>query len=154
MSTSPQNARKEMFARLNTCWQAGAAAIVGSVPEIRFQGVAEPQPPAMDGFFARCSTQGVDTKQSAFIMATPGASPAEFTSNGVLIIQVFAPMVAKTAYAKGELLAALAQGAFMAYETASGVWFRRPRIIELDNDGTWYRWNVFVDYQFDQIKGN
>lgn len=151
---APSNARREMFARLADCWDAKAPAIVqGPAPEIRWQGEEEGPLPGGLKFWARCSTAGVDTAQSGFSTDEVGQNGARFTTTGVIIVQVFAPMKNRGSYAKGELLAALAQRTFMAAHTPSGVWFRRPRINELDNDGTWYRWNVIADYTFDQAKG-
>lgn len=154
MSTSPQIARKEIFALLDAGWTAGAPAIMGGVPQVRYQGVEERTLPGAVEYWARASTQMVTTGQRAHQMnPTPGQSPVVFETNGVILIQIFAPMKNRDSYAKGELLAELAQCMFMATETVSGVWFRNPRINELENDGTWYRWNVIVDYQFNQIRG-
>ncbi|WLJ71042.1 hypothetical protein [Sphingomonas phage Kimi] len=153
MSIQPQAARKEIFARINTVWETHAEDLLGVEAELRFQGDEKPGLPGSDKFWGRASTQLVTTRNSAHIMSNePGASPAEFTSNGLVFIQLFAPM--KTgAYGKMELLAEQLQRCFMAANTNSGVWFRNPRINELTNDNTWYRWNVVSEYQFNQVKG-
>lgn len=157
MSATPQQARKEIFALIDTTWKAKAPAIVAplALPEMRWQGIEKGALPGSTKYWARSSTQLATTRQSAHIMRPddPGQSPVEFATSGVIFIQVFAPMSEHGSYAKGELLAALAQCMFMAAETASGVWFRNPRINELVPDGTWYRWNVMADYQFNQVKG-
>jgi len=152
MSATPQQARKEIFALLADKWAAGT--IVSPVPEIRYQGVEKAATPGADKFWAMASTQLVTTRQRAHIMPDgPGMSPPEYVTDGFLVVQLFAPMKSPTAYATGELLAAFVQCIFMAAETASGVWFRNPRINELEAAGTWYRWNVIVDFQFNQTKG-
>lgn len=151
---APQTARREIFALFAAGWSAGAATIVGSAVPVRYQGVEERTPPGALEYFVRASTQLADTGQSGFAIAEHTARGVRFTTDGVAIFQVFAPMKSPGAYAKGELLATLAQGIFMGAQTSSGVWFRRPRINELDDDGTWYRWNVMTDFQFDQAKGN
>lgn len=156
MSTTPQNARKEIFALIASGWAAKAPAIVApaAAPEMRYQGIEEGALPGAQKFWARSSTQLVTTRQSAHMMLPePGQSPVEYATAGVVFVQIFAPMKGIGSYAKGELLAELGQCMFMATETASGVWFRNPRINELTNDGTWYRWNVIADYQFNQVKG-
>src|SRR3546814_19677064 len=61
---------------------------------------------------------------------------------------MFAPMKGKETWRKGELLSELGQRMLMASETGGGVWFRNRLIRELNNDGTFYRWNVITDYQF------
>lgn len=150
---SQQNARKEMFALVDAAWAAGATAIAGYVPDIRFQGVEEAALPGADKFWARCSTNNVTTNQVGHAMPEAGVSDVVYRTVGFITLQVFAPMKGADSYAKGELLSSLGQRMFMASETGGAVWFRNPRIRELDNDGTWYRWNVIADYQFDQTKG-
>jgi len=156
MSTTPQLARKSIFALIGACWADKAPALVApkAAPVMRYHGDEKGALPGSDKYWARAGTQLADTRQSAHIMTNdPGGSPVEFSTAGVVIVQVFAPMSETGSYAKGELLAELAQGMFMATETSSGVWFRRPRINELPNDGTWHRWNVIADFQFNQVKG-
>lgn len=150
---SQQNARKEMFALVDAAWQAGAGAIVGTVPEVRYQGVEKKDLPGADKYWMRASTQNVMTKQKGHSLPVAGVSDVVYQTEGFITLQIFAPMNSPAAYAKGELLSALGQRMFMASETPGAVWFRNPRIRELDNDGTWYRWNVIADYQFDQTKG-
>lgn len=151
---APPTARREVFALFAAGFAAEAATIVGSAVDVRYQGVEEPMSPGALEYFVRASTQLADTGQSGFVVAEHAAKGVRFTTDGVAIFQVFAPMKSPGAYAKGELLASLVQRIFMSAETPSGVWFRRPRINELENDGTWYRWNVLTDFQFDQAKGN
>lgn len=155
MSITPQNARKEIFARVDQCWAARAPAVLAPAPppEMRYQGVERETLPGSTKHWARASTQLATTKQSAHVTDVDGASPVEFATVGIAFIQIFAPMSEAGGYAKGELLAGIAQRIFMAGETPSGVWFRNPRINELPNDGTWYRWNVIADFQFNQTKG-
>jgi hypothetical protein len=154
MSLTPQEARKQMLALIDTCWNAGAPAIVGHVPEIRWQGHELPGLPGADNYWMRASTQGVANPQRGHRMPEVGISKPVYDNLGIVMLQIFAPMKSVEAYAKGELLAGLGQGMFMASETGGSIWFRNPRIRELDNDGTWYRWNVIADYQFSQVKGD
>lgn len=156
MTATPQQARKEIFALIAAEWAAKAPAIVAplAVPEVRWQGVEKAALPGATKFWARAGTQLATTRQNAHIMPDgPGGSPVQFGTAGIVTIQIFAPMKEPASYAKGELLAELGQCMFMATETASGVWFRNPRINELPSDGTWYRWNVIADFQFNQVKG-
>lgn len=152
---TPQEARKEIFARVKACWTAGANAIVGYTPEIRWQGIEEGELPGASKFFMRASTTGVTTRQSGHQCPDdPGGSPVVYDTYGFVTLQIFAPMKGKDNWSKGELLSELGQRMFMASETGGGVWFRNPRIRELNNDGTWFRWNVLADYQFSQTKGS
>lgn len=155
MTLTYQQARKEMFAKVNDCWQAHAGDIVSPIPEIRWQGVEEGALPGADKFWMRVGTNTVTTRQSGHMSPdAPGGSPVVYDTYGFITLQMFAPMKGKDTWSKGELLSELGQRMFMASETGGGVWFRNPRIRELNNDGTWYRWNVIADYQFSQTKGS
>lgn len=155
MSLSYSAARKQMFALVDQCWKAKAEAVYGYLPEIRWQGVEEGKLPGADKFWMRVGTETVSTRQSGHQLPEgPEGSPVVYDTYGFITLQMFAPMKGKDAWAKGELLSELGQRMFMASETGGGVWFRNPRIRELNNDGTWYRWNVIADYQFSQTKGS
>jgi hypothetical protein len=155
MMLTYQQARKEMFAKVNTCWAEKAPAIVNPIPEIRWQGIEEGALPGADKFWMRASTTTVTTRQSGHASPdSPEGSPVVYDTYGFITLQIFAPMKGKDSWSKGELLSEVGQRMFMASETAGGVWFRNPRIRELNNDGTWYRWNVISDYQFSQVKGS
>lgn len=153
MTTTPQLARKAMFALVDSVWQAKSEAIVGYVPHIRYQGVEEGTLPGADKFWMRASTMTVLTSQKGHRVPEVGVSQPVYETYGNITLQLFAPMKSAEAYAKGELLAELGQCMFMASETGGSIWFRNPRIRELENDGTWYRWNVIAEYQYSQVKG-
>lgn len=154
MTLTTPEARKQMFDRIDSVWSTQAAAIAGALPEMRYQGVKEAAKPGADKYWARASTQHVLTRQSAFTNQEQGegGSKVIYETSGVLYIQIFAPMSDLTGWARGELLAQLGKGMFMAWETSGSVWFRNPRFEELEDDGTWYRWNVKVDFQYSEAK--
>jgi hypothetical protein len=155
MSLTPQEARKEMFAKVDRCWKARAPAIVDPIPEIRWQGVEEGALPGANKYWMRVGTQMVTTVQSGHQSAEADvADDVVYDTYGFITLQMFAPMKGKGTWDKGELLSQVGQRMFMASETGGGVWFRNPRIVEVKNDGTWYRWNVIADYQFSQVKGS
>ena len=154
MTVNPQTARKEMLALFANPWTTAANAIIGYNPEIRYQGLEKPGLPGADKYWGRLSTQESDTMHKGHRLADPGVSDVVYDTLGVITFQLFAPMNSPTSWEKGELLNQAARRIFMASSTASGVWFRRPRVRALDNDGTWYRWNVSADYQFSQVKGD
>lgn len=155
MSATPQNARKEIIARFDAVWNDKAPAIVApdDAPVIRYQGVEKGALPGAKKYWVRFGTTLVTTEEGGYVQGDgPEQSPVAFETYGFLTAQLFAPMIGD-GHTKGELLAELAQCMFMRYETPSGVWFRNPRINGLENDGTWYRWNIIVDFRFSQIKG-
>lgn len=149
MATTPTNARDEIF-RLFTD-NFDVSAIVDECV-IRYQGKESGAVP--EKYWLRVSTQQVTSPQSAHIMRDdPGQSPVEYETNGLVFVQVFAPMSDEDSFRKGELIATHSRDIFRAVETPSGVWFRNARFNELDPDGKHYRWNVKVEYQFNERKG-
>lgn len=157
MSSSAPEARDDVFRLFTEGWTL-ADDIVGESVELRYQGVlfgpgGTALPPIDPGrYWARLSMRNVMSRQSAFVIdQVEGESPIVFESNGLLFVQVFAPMSAVDGFAKGLLLAKLAQAIFRAAETPSGVIFRNVRISELEDDTKSYRWNVIAEYEFDEI---
>lgn len=149
MPTTPTNARDEIF-RLFTD-DFDVSAIVDECV-VRYQGNERGDPPKK--YWVRISTQQVTSPQAAHIMRDePGASPIAYDTNGLVFVQVFAPMSDEDSFRKGELIATKARDIFRAVETPSSVWFRNARFNELDPDGKHYRWNVKVEYQFSERKG-
>lgn len=142
-----------MFFRVNAIWQARAPGVLGFAPEIRYQGLEKPELPGADKFWMRAMTTTVTTRQSGHMLPDePYGSPVVYTNFGFITLQIFAPMKSPNSWALGEQLAEIGQYMFMAAETGGNVWFRNPRIREINSDGTWYRWNVISDYQFDQVR--
>ncbi len=152
MTTTPSEARYEMFDLFEQIWLTLAPVIVGYAPELRFQGVEKPGVPDPLKYWARLSTQNAVARQTAFVEDDePGKTRREYTNKGNLFVQVFAPMSEVDGYDLGYKLAELAQGIFQNAETSSSVWFRNVRINEQPNDGKAYPFNVVVEYQFDQL---
>ncbi len=148
--TAPQ-ALDEMFALFWRVWQSGTPAIVGNVPAVRWPGVEERNPPAMDSYWARVSTQEIDSPQTTLKSGVAPDEKQRYTSTGLLFVQLFCPMSDAKAKERGDALAELARGAFRGVETPGGVWFRNPRSSPLAPQDNAYRFNIVVEYQFDGI---
>ena len=151
MTASYIEAKDAMFALFNTAWQAGAGAIVGSVPEIRWQGVEGRDLPPTDDYWCRVSLQTLRRKQATLGLPTGDADIKRYTVFGLIFVQVFCPMALSDAGAKGELLAQLAQNAFSGKTTDNGVWFRNTVINELPATDDYYIFNVVAEYTYDDI---
>lgn len=145
-ATYPQ-AIDEIYGLFRTAWNAGAPAIVGYTPEIRWPGVEEPTKPETKKFWARVSSQNVTERQITFRNGTS----KRYQTDGLIFVQIFAPMSNAQAMEKLRLLAVVARNAFRGKVTGSDVWFRNCRINELSPDGTSYRCNIVAEYQFDEI---
>lgn len=149
-ATYPQ-AIDAMFAMFKTAWEAGASVIVGSVPEIRWAGVEKPDKPIVDVYWCRVSQQTVLEGQTTLKTGIAPSENRRYTSTGLLFVQLFCPMSDAQAYDKGRQLAVLARNAFRGNETTNGVWFRNARINELAPEENAYRFNIVVEYEYDDI---
>ncbi len=151
MTATPQQAREEVYELFTNDWKASAGVILNPIPEIRYQGKEKGEVP--QGAFVRISMQQVRSSQSAHTMRDdPEASGTQYTTYGLIFVQVFVPVSLRDGYFKGELLATFARDIFRARETPSGVWFRNARFNELEPEGSKHRWNVSVEYEYNEIK--
>lgn len=139
-----------MFALFRTAWNAGAVAIVGTVPEVRWQGVEGKEKPPVSGYWCRVSTQSVIEQQTSHKSGLAPDESRRYTSSGLLFVQLFCPMSDAQAMDKGRRLAMLARDAFRGKET-NNIWFRNCRINELPPDENAYRFNIVVEYEYDDI---
>lgn len=140
-----------MFKLFNDAWSAGASAIVGSVPPIRWQGVEGRDKPLPNSYWCRVSTQNVLERQTTHKTGVAIGENRRYTSSGLLFVQLFCPMSSADAMDKGRQLATLARDAFRGKTTPNDVWFRNARINELPPEESFYRFNIVVEYEYDDI---
>jgi hypothetical protein len=148
MPSNPVLAREEVFELFTAEFKPLSVQCA-----IEYQGkVAKSKPRS---YWVRLSMTQVMSGQSGFVLTDePTPSPASFETSGLVQVQVFAPLSAEDSFHNGDLLAQKATDIFRRAGTASGVWFRNARYNELPfrpND-TEYRWNVVVEYEFDEFK--
>lgn len=160
MVATRAQARDEMFQLLlDADADLKAANDALSELEMRWQGIETPDevdnaPKTMAGkFWTRALTQVLVSRQSAHMMTDePGGSPACWQTNGQLIVQVFAPRNVVDSYRTGDLLAGMIADIYRNVETNSGVWFRDATAKEVSSEHSFWRWNVTVEFQFDERK--
>lgn len=140
-----EQAINDMFSQFFTIWQAGASAIVGYTPEVIWHGVEEGVTPDRSKFWARASHKTALTEQAAFTVGSK-----HFTTKGILYIQVFCPFTTQKAVGLGRKLAVLVRNAYSGKESAGGVWFRNPKIVDRPVDKDWFQLVVSVEYTFDE----
>ena len=142
-------AADEIYGLLNDAWQAGAAAFnEGEVPRIVWPYKSE-SAPSVDTVWARVSRQTVREGQST--LQDDGSK--RYTSDGLLFVQIFAPLRDGKAGWRLQRLAMLARDCFRGQSTPGGVWFRNMRIQELKPDAKSYQIKVVTEYQYDEIGG-
>lgn len=143
-------ASDEMYALFFEAWKAGAAEFNdGEVPVVKwpykFDGKGNP----VDSVWARVSRQTVREGQAALVNGENGGRV--YTSDGLLFVQIFAPLNDAKAGWRLLKLAMLARDSFRGQSTPGGVWFRNMRIQELPADAKSYQIKVVTEYQYDEL---
>jgi len=148
MTTDYISAVDQMFALFNAAFSASAPAIVGYMPDVRWQGIDEGTTPDASKFWCRVSQQTVIEEQSTIADEN---GKRRYTADGLLFVQLFCPISDVEAMEKGRKLAVIARNAFRGKATSGKVWFRNVRINELPKEESAYRFNVVAEYEYDEI---
>lgn len=148
MTTTYEEAKDEIYSQFFAAWVAGSAAIVGYVPEVRWQNLEEATKPDQSKYWARVSTQSVDEPQAN--LGADAEGKRRYTGLGLVFVQIFVPKTEGNDY-KGAKLAELARNAYRGKKTTGGVWFRNVRINNLEPEELFYRFNVVAEYEYDEI---
>lgn len=151
MTTTYIAAVDSMFLAINLAWKAGAAAIVGYLPEVRWQGIENPDPPDASKYWARVSQQGVDRHQASLSNNVNGPDKRRFNSAGLIFVQIFAPRSDELGFQRGQGLAVIARDALSRHTADGEVWFRYARVNELPPEEQWHRFNVVAEYEYDEL---
>jgi hypothetical protein len=148
---SPIAARDEMFKLFNDAWTAGTFAIVGYVPEVRYQG-REKGKPDNSKFWCRVSTQTILDRQATLSDCVGEPFKKRFETSGLLFGQIFAPKAVVNSYELGYRLAILARGVYRGKTSnPGGIVFQNVRINELPPEELSWRFNVVAEFEFDEI---
>ena len=144
--------RNEIFALFNAAWEANTAAIVGYVPEVRWQGVQERDLPESSKFWVRVSKQTVFEEQATLSTCEGKPGQKKYTASGLVFVQLFCPKSNAQAVELGQKLAKVARNAFRGKTTPGKIWFRNARI----NDGIppeelYERFNVVTEFEYDEL---
>lgn len=152
MPTSYAVARDEMFAKLLAGWTAGAASIVGYVPELKWPGEEDQNPQATEVYWGRVSLAEGETEQSGLSAGAyaPDGAVRRYTSFGLIYVQLFGPRHNADAVQKLALLSQCAQAALRG-ETPSGVVFYDASFRSMLPEAVWEGFIVKAEYEFDSI---
>lgn len=151
MSINYQQAKDEMNARFYEDWKAQSAAVVGYVPEVRWQNQELGSIPGNDKFWCRVYISSIDENQTSLSNAVGGPNQRRYTDYGLVFVQLFGPKTLPNADRLNNELAMLAQRAFRGKVTPGKIWFRNVRINELEPEQQFYRCNVIAEYEYDEI---
>ncbi len=145
MSTTYPEAVDQMYGRIKTQIDTNALPIVGIVPEVRYLGRAKPDIPPPDKMYLEVNVITNTSRQSGF-----GVTKRLYTTTGTLYAKLFAPMATPNNFRLAMLLADMLKKSFEIKELSASVWYRNARIVELIPERGFYRFNLTVDYNYDE----
>lgn len=152
MSTTYSNAVDEINAVFWQNWNtAETLAIVGYVPEVRWQYVQEPETPDGSKFWARVSVQTVLESQATFSNDAAKPWQKRYTSSGLVFVQIFCPKSNQLSGEIGRKISEIARNSFRGALTPSNVWFKNARISEAAPEELFYRFNVVAEFEYDEF---
>jgi hypothetical protein len=127
-------------------WTALTPAIVGSVPELRFMDVEKAAIPA--GTFARFVMDPVSSPQASL---RNGEFGQRYENNGIIIIQLLVWKANVQAAEQQRKLGTMCQNIFRDPAFPGCFIFTNIRVNKLTAEADYFRTNVLVDYQFDEL---
>lgn len=145
-------ARDEMYAVMNTAWNAGAITAIAAPASIniRFVGIPLEEP---TGYWVRISSQIIEQLLASMADETTfGNNKRRYETSGIVFAQLFAPKSEKNAYDKGFRVAQILRNAFRSHGQSGNVTFTNARINPLSEDGSSYKWNVVADFSYDTVQ--
>lgn len=151
MTTTRSEARNEINGLFLAAWNANAAAIVGYVPNVEWQGVQPRTTPDPSKYWARVSMQTVFEEQTTLSTCEGKPGQKRYTASGLVFVQLFCPKSLGQAFELGGELAEVAKKAFRGKSTPGKVWFRNARINEIDPEDLYYRYNVVTEFEYDEL---
>lgn len=151
MTTNYSGATDQINQVFFDAWTANAAAVIGYVPEVRWQDVTEPDTPDGSKYWARVSIQTIDEPQTTFAVGVSGPDKRRYTAYGLVFVQLFGPKSDVTSSEKIKQLAEIAKNAYRGKATSGKVWFRNVRINELGPEELFIRRNVVAEFEYDEI---
>lgn len=142
-------ARDEVMELFRVAWASSAAYTESGDPAaVAWPGVDTGAPAPKDQPSARLFVQHASSRQTTL----GRTGERRFTRNALITVQVFAPTGPRKGLSDCEALSVIARDAFEGVGTASGIWFRNVRIVEVGPDAGLYQMNVRAEFQYDELK--
>lgn len=133
-------------------WVDRSEEIVSYVPEMRFQGIEENDPPGVPTFWARLSVMSLTDQQATLSTCSVVAYTRRYRDNGRVVVQLFGPRTGPDVSEKLKRLAELVQNRLRGGKTENDIWFRNARIdANLSPESLFQRINVVCEYERDEI---
>lgn len=148
MPTTYDEALDQMFEHFTDAWTAGAAAIVGYVPTIKY-GHDDGIELNHKQWWVNLSLQSLTSEQMGFSQTING-SQTRHRNRGLFVVQVFGPMGSVESTTEVKHLIEFITGIFRSQRTVN-VHFIRCVPEELPKVDGKERFNVFATYEYDSL---
>lgn len=144
MPMTREEARDQLMAILATA----VASIDASIRPVILDQDTDAEPPQEEGSsWVRSSMTHLGGGQGSL---ANHAGVKRWDRSGLLIFQVFTPF--GDGLKRSDVISSTIQGAYEGVTTAGGAWFRSPRSEEIGKSGAWFQVNVFVEFEYEEIK--
>jgi len=133
-------ARDDILSVFKTAWDANTTAIVGSVPEVRYQTVEETALPPSTGYWAWVAVEHVEGGHAAI-------GTQLFEHEGIFSVQLYSPLTTQ-GIENLDALVEVVLAAFEGKQSTNGVWFRNARVNEVGPSRAWFQTNILIDFVY------
>lgn len=151
MTATYDEAVDQIYGLFSDKFTAGAAAIVGYVPDIRWLDDQNPNEPDRSKVWVRISVNPVMRPQTSLSNDVFQPGKKMFTSSGLVYVQLFFPKSYSNAAATMRRLAQFIVSFMSNGKTEGCVWFRNAIAKPVVPEDLFYRSNVVTEYQHDEI---
>lgn len=142
-------AHDEILTLFRTAWEAYAPGVNGgTAPRVEWPGMDSGSPPPANVSWARIRVREAISRQTTLAPA----GQRRFTRPGIVTVEVYVPIAGSRGLSLLQQLAIIARNAFEGVGTASGLWFRGTRILDVGADRSWNRMNVTAEFQYDEMR--
>lgn len=133
-------------------WLDQTQAVVGYIPEMRFQGVEKQDTPDKTKYWARLTVASLADRQATLSTQAVASYTRRYRDNGRVVLQLFGPRFGNNANENLLKLAQIVQNRLRGSKTDHGIWFRNAQIdASLSPEENFQRVNVICDYERDEI---
>ena len=148
--TGPDQAWDEILATFKAAWDAGADTT--GIPVV-YQNDGQQPPDALEagqaGSAAPWARASLFHATGGTSSLTGGLGTHQETTEGFLQCEIYVPLAEGLRQALK--IAKIVKNAFRGQSTAGGATFRNVRHQEVGRDGAWFRVDVLVDFEYDEI---
>lgn len=150
MILDPAVARDSMASLLASAWAAYPWASMGlqKAPTIQWQGRDGNLPPTVNQPYLIWAANHNGAPQKGL---SDEVGNRLYEGHGLLVMQAKAPLLPGTGFEVAERMAIIARNAYRGKQTPDCIWFRNARFEEVGADAGWYLFNIYVEFEYDEV---